>query len=1362
MRKTIAAALLAALITTATRPAGAETFPLPDGSQIIVGQDGLGMRVDASGRMVHAVSVVRPFGYKPAIGGVGPDAVAIQQRLVSQRGRIAVPGEVIVVFRDFYNAAYATTDPSLSAILRAAQARPLEPLFGNLRLNRFGQAYLMHIGAGTPEAVARALRASNAVAYAEPNFFVSSLATDPHVISSSRQERARTMAASMRFSHRQTTLPANYGLQSSLQSFLNASSINAVGAYPALARSGELPGHGEIVTNVSIGDLTDAAMAHRGDPYVQQYGPTTVINGGQRYLDIPSFPLIPTFTADKNGNLNPLGSVEGDDPFLGEVLLDFSVMAPLPDNLQRPGAQGSGLTDLLGIAPGAQYRLVVPHEPTIANIDAALLGAAMQNPKPDIITTSLGFGTDTNGFPSRYLEEDPLTQALIASIVSRNIVVCVAGDDGTRLFTNAAVNPDGGSTPTDIVQGTATPTSIADDALSTTPGEIPDSGALDVGGSTLDDIFVAPPEDGGLLGSLNAFPETRLDGELDFSSGFGSRVNVSAPSDNIPSMIHHCACGGALDPTAVDPVLEGGTSASAPETAATAAVVLQAAKLAGKSLTPMQLRDLMIATGRKLHDPQQLDAAINVGPQIDLTAAIDTLLNHNGATPQVVRVAIAQRQELGDLGGEFEENTDPTNIDLGGLDSGGENQVSPITIAPDWYGIPANAHYALFVTGRPGRLSTNRWARLMPQVILTAAGQPFVSMSTRTVSLTYEARVGFRTVARATFPLTFGPNDGTYYDSLAPQVPPQIPLGTGFTVKYDLTGVRNVQNPQLIVSSVGHWNPFTAPLFRIAHSVPISRRKDSVWIPASVLAEGAGIYGVGILINSAEQTVGRFAPLLVSASSPARPPAPGLAVSTETPGHYLAVNRQHPGFTITYDVSKVRGASGAMLEISAPGPNLYALANVFENAFGTMRDDNGVDTASTVYKLLSGLNGSIALDAGKLGLPSSLVYTVRVLAVSGSTVAGEASPVSTLEYDDAISPGGADINAFDVEPTGTSAISTVSFDGSSRILAESAVYPYQSGTESYGSAFIADKTGQTKFHVIGEDAKLGQIGTIELTPPTVSSNVEKFIALDATTGARLATVPLQGGTAQVLTGRIDAVRHRAAILQYPGATSTTILPIDLKTESPGPAIATDTSSFSHAGQPNAMDFDPTSGLLYLTAENAGSICQTLPSAIESLDLTTRHVSAEVSLPSCLTGIAASQTGSSVYLMQSPRVGAGGGPLLVPATLLTVQESPLQLGATSTTVADFGCLMPVEDPVAHLTIVGCIAPRDFVTNNASMSVIDVIDETTHTMRKRIPIFNFAYAATTDTAYTDRGIQLDPTTRIGWTYSPFGDALQQFAY
>jgi hypothetical protein len=80
------------------------------------------------------------------------------------------------------------------------------------------------------------------------------------------------------------TGPDNYGVTSSLQSFLNAGGINALGAYDTLtSRYGQLPGDGEIITNVSSGDLTDQ---------------TTVVKDGRRYLDIPAMPLIPTYVAD--------------------------------------------------------------------------------------------------------------------------------------------------------------------------------------------------------------------------------------------------------------------------------------------------------------------------------------------------------------------------------------------------------------------------------------------------------------------------------------------------------------------------------------------------------------------------------------------------------------------------------------------------------------------------------------------------------------------------------------------------------------------------------------------------------------------------------------------------------------------------------------------------------------------------------------------------------------------------------------------------------------------------------------------------------------------------------------------------------
>ena len=52
----------------------------------------------------------------------------------------------------------------------------------------------------------------------------------------------------------------------------------AIGAYSDLAtRYGKLPGQGEIITNVCVGDLTDQSMADAGDGYVKQFGPTTVV-----------------------------------------------------------------------------------------------------------------------------------------------------------------------------------------------------------------------------------------------------------------------------------------------------------------------------------------------------------------------------------------------------------------------------------------------------------------------------------------------------------------------------------------------------------------------------------------------------------------------------------------------------------------------------------------------------------------------------------------------------------------------------------------------------------------------------------------------------------------------------------------------------------------------------------------------------------------------------------------------------------------------------------------------------------------------------------------------------------------------------
>ena len=62
--------------------------------------------------------------------------------------------------------------------------------------------------------------------------------------------------------------------------------------------------------------------------------------------------------------------------------------------------------------------------------------------------------------------------------------------------------------------------------------------------------------------------------------------------------MHVCTCS-ACTAQDVEVVLNGGTSASAPEIAAAVADVLQAAEATQQSLTPRQVRDLLVSAGAR-------------------------------------------------------------------------------------------------------------------------------------------------------------------------------------------------------------------------------------------------------------------------------------------------------------------------------------------------------------------------------------------------------------------------------------------------------------------------------------------------------------------------------------------------------------------------------------------------------------------------------------------------------------------------------------------------------------------------------------------------------------------------------------------
>jgi hypothetical protein len=1275
----------------------------------------------------------------------------------------AVSGQVLLQLASgttITNGSKATTSSTaLNSALNSLHATSLTSLGNGLVLAKINPT-------ADPTAAANQLASVQGVTEAEPNRYVSTMNTPAtplptSIINTANKQASSTLQMQRTQQTTGTTLPSNYGLTSSLESWLNAGGVDAMGAYQEIeSRYGQLPGTGEIITNVSVGDLTDQSMAAAGDTYVQAYGPTTIIQNGQRYLDLPSMPLIPTWTADATGQLNPTGSTENEDPTDGEIMLDFGVMAPLPHNLQRPDATGSGMTDLLGIAPGASYRLVVPSQPTTDQIAAALLAAAKQTPRPNVINASLGFGTDANGFPSRYLEDDPLLESTIATIVHQyGITVSISSNDGTRLYTPTSVGPDGGSTPTNVTNSKANVTNINDDANSTTPSEVLDSGAIAAGGTTTDDTLAS-----GTTGPATV-AETRISGGGNFSSGFGSRIDLSAPSDNIIAFEHPVS--STSTPQSVSVVLTGGTSAAAPEIAAAAAVVDQVGRLTGHNLTPAQIRSLLESTGRKVTTAEQIDQTLHVGPQLDLTAAVNALLppTTGNQNPQLIRLSIAHHETIGGLGGTFLENTDPSNIDLTGPNNTGEGLAGPITFAADLTGSQPGDSYQLVVGSTHFRSSIPS-IRVTPTQLLTAAGLPVVSTSSRNVTVTFDVLHGGRTVTSATRTLTLSASNGTIVEAQAPTVNPVANTGQNVTVHYNLSNVRNISSPVLVVSTVGHWNPTLAPEFNVAWSTPLTATSGTVTIPASAFASGGGIYGIGFIQNDSSPSYpvyGEFAPIRIAGfNANDRPAAPTLATQGQVQGHQISVSNADPSFTLHYSVKDIPGVYGAMLEISAPAPTVFNSLNTFTNQNGTARDNDGYDSGSVVYQSLGGTAGTVQLNAIKLGLENSLQYNVRILPVdSAGQAVGQASPSSALLFNGGLVPNNGTV--LDFSASGQDSIAAVT-NGSGT---GASVYHYNPTTGSYGSLVTSDATATAEYAVIGVDTSLHRALIVHWT----NSSSKQLETWDLTTNTEVGKpVTLLSSQYTFIGGRVDQTRHRAALLVWaqPG-NADELLPFDMTTGTLGTAIPLDTVGNTSAGYYNIIDLDQATGHVEVAHLNKSLICfGSNTSVVLDVNLDTSTAAASTSpLTRCGVAFADDQQGGNGWLISHTSFSAN-----TPGnfTLQSINEQTFA-NDQSYTMRQQAPLTMAIDSVHHLAVVAYMAPYapsvwgglPKYSDSNSMSQLDVIDLNTGAVLRTISLFNFTAGLTGSlNTISERGIQLDPSTLTGWTFGPGETQIQSFQY
>ena len=1225
------------------------------------------------------------------------------------------------------------------------------------------QAYVVHMTSATMTHAVAALSSSGAVAYAAPDWTVATTSTSPLPVP------VATQRAATRLAHRLTTapasrrpdaalppLPTNFALQSSEQSLLNRPGVDWTPAYEAVeSHYHQLPGTGEVITDVSLGDVDSAGIPASDHcyGYVSAFGPTTIVQNGQRYLDWPSMPLIATYVSSASATVNPLGEVCGVDPYDEEIGLDFAMMSPLPDGLQRPGETGSGLTDLLGIAPGAKYRLVVPSDTTgaITSVDQAFLAAAQQTPRPNVITASLAFGEDAYGFPSRYLEDDPLTEALISSLVRQyHINVSISANDGLRGGTNATVDAAGGSAATDTAPAGGTLTDLNSIFLSTAPSRDYDSGAIDAGGTTLDDISAAPPQDPAYaaLASQHAFPETRWDGYGSFSSGYGSRVNLSAPADNLTAFEH--TFGGAADAVTVDNI--GGTSASSQEIGAAAAVLQQAARLAGdKSVAsnPLALRAELEKTATPVPGVPQADTALNVGPQLDLGRAVTTVTG--GFAPGVARVSVEQRQTvLGHTNEVFTSATDPGDISLAGV-----QQNAYITISPDWVGLPAHAVcklYAVRETGHRKLLATGPWARLLPDTIFAAAGVSPPSTQSQAVTLAYTASVGGQTVARATIPLSFSPVSGTA-EPLAPNVPAVITRAT-IPVHYDLTGETGFTAPQLVVSAPGRMNPLNELFYRPLYTASLpALSSGTVNVPVSAL-QGGGMYGIAIQTAPGEFSFSNFAITRVQdAATDVRPAAPVLSAPGSTPG-YLQVIRYGGKFTVSWNVRDVPGAAGAYLEVSAPGPNDWNSFATFNNPDGTIRDDNGYDAGSVYYQQLLGTSGRITLSGTTAGLVPTMYSNVRVLPVTGSgAAAGEASDVSTISMNGvAPADGGSPVDGFGVDATGANGFVTSNGASNAAGQAVSSVDTFSQRTnaitgtdlssvisDSYGTlddggagmfaghtGLISDSTASATSYDV-----LKPLGTVAgaWNPPTGNGSIQP--ADNQQTSSAAFGTWTNGGQGVENAGMFTAnVKAGTFGPVYPiqSAVQSFTLPVMS-------GVAQDTATGT--GVVAASDFTNLSAPpTFITVNLATGATQTFSGVGSGIP---DGVAVDSSTG---TAVSPEQNGAGIY-----DLATGSGSMASPGGF--VYQHP----AADATHQEFA-MQEVSSPDENLVAPGLGA----VPNNNALSSIVTLNEQGQVV-SRAEQFNFFNVFT---SIAGQQTQLVPAGQRGYTLGLDGDGLQPFGY
>jgi hypothetical protein len=175
----------------------------------------------------------------------------------------------------------------------------------------------------------------------------------------------------------------------------------------------------------------------------------------------------------------------------------------------------------------------------------------------------------------------------------------------------------------------------------------------------------------------------------------------------------------------------------------------------------------------------------------------------------------------------------------------------------------------------------------------------------------------------------------------------------------------------------------------------------------------------------------------------------------------------------------------------------------------------------------------------------------------------------------------------------------------------------------------------------------------------------------------------------------------------------------------------------------------------------GDLCMFFDTFVVSADLDAATAAPVAPVANCVSGLAADQSDRLAYLTIGPMFAF---PQLFPdARYQTVDQGTLRASNLSG-IGARSPLFPVVDPVHGLLIAGFVATENYLIDNNAMSAIGVFNAKSGNQIALFPTFNFIAQIFGGNGLVgnERGIQLDPSTRTGWTYGPGGVQVQQFHY